>query len=85
MPAYRPIVVLSVVITFGPGKVVPHHYFAFIQKLAVLQYIPEQLRDELIRTATIKHYPKFNLLFQEGEKPDHLFIVLNGCVKYFFF
>lgn len=67
---------------FG-SSIIKHHYFSFIQKLDVLQNIPEQLRDELIRTATIKHCPRFNLLFQEGEKPDHLYIVLDGCVKLF--
>lgn len=55
----------------------------FIQTLPLFKGLTESALSELFRNASIGQFKKGDLLFMEGEKPEKLYIILEGWVKLF--
>ncbi|QIN84592.1 cyclic nucleotide-binding domain-containing protein [Rubrobacter tropicus] len=53
----------------------------FVAWAPVLQGLPEDARDALVRSARIVSYPRRTAIFHEGDEPTALYGVVSGAVK----
>lgn len=51
------------------------------EKVPLLAGLPRQQLDSLLPFASIQRYPRGTILFEEGDQPDKLHVVLSGTVE----
>lgn len=51
------------------------------QSAAAFPHLPPSLQAELHQRGQLRHYPAGEVLFHEGDTPDHLFLLLSGQLK----
>ena len=56
---------------------------ALIRSIPLFGDISDQARAELAAAATLRQFAARAVLFNEGSKPDHLYIVLKGSAELF--
>lgn len=56
---------------------------AALKRVELLRHLPGSELDQLSRSAVVARYKQGALLFEEGARPDHLFILLDGLVELF--
>ena len=53
----------------------------FIKEVVLFKELPEAQIDKVTKLCTEKKFPKYHVIFEEGERGDSLFIVKQGLVK----
>lgn len=64
----------------GDGKL-RKQYSSLINELNIFQNISDNFRNKLLNTSNVVQYSKGRNIFLEGQKPEQIYIVLEGCVK----
>ncbi len=57
--------------------------FAALRELHLFKKMSHRQLERLMRTASLQRYPQSTHLIAEGERPDFLHVVVEGCIELF--